>query len=79
LQASGLNPANATITLTACDGTDLSSPSCAEPGEAARVTINYPYTLGLSRLSWVGGRGRHDQHRHDVRDAKRVVGKENQS
>jgi Flp pilus assembly protein TadG len=50
LQASGLNPANATITLTACEGPTCSSPSVREVGEAARVTISYPYTLGLSRL-----------------------------
>lgn len=54
LRASALDPANATITLVACEGPTCSSPSVPQPGEAARVTINYPYELGLSRvfLGW---------------------------
>lgn len=50
LQAAGLNPANATITLVACEGPTCSSPTARQPGEAARVTINYPYSLGLTRI-----------------------------
>jgi Flp pilus assembly protein TadG len=52
LQSAGLNPANATITLVACEG---SNPPCLTStdrytGGSARVTISYPYTLGLTGL-----------------------------
>jgi Flp pilus assembly protein TadG len=54
LQSSGLNPDNATITLVACEGPTCASSTDRVPGEAARVTINYPYTLGITGalLSW---------------------------
>jgi Flp pilus assembly protein TadG len=60
LSASGLNPANATITLVQCEGANCTSPNVRVAGEAARVTINYPYELGLSRvfLGWAVEDGR---------------------
>lgn len=52
--ASGLNPANATVTLVECEGPGCASPTTRLTGQAARVTINYTYQLGIVRvlLGW---------------------------
>lgn len=43
----GLNPANATITAIPCAGGACVSPGVRVKGEPARVSIQYPYQLGV--------------------------------
>jgi Flp pilus assembly protein TadG len=47
LQAAGLNPDNATITAVPCAGGACVSPNVRVKGEPARVSIQYPYQLGI--------------------------------
>jgi Flp pilus assembly protein TadG len=47
LQAAGLNSDNATITAIPCDGGACVSPSVRVKGEPARISIQYPYQLGI--------------------------------
>ena len=54
LQAAGLNPANATVTLVQCEGPACVSPAVHQRHMASRVSIAYPYELRLIRvfLAW---------------------------
>jgi hypothetical protein len=50
MTASHLDAADATVEIFPCDDPTCQSPDLHERGLPARVTITYPYELGLVRI-----------------------------